>query len=54
MLTAYERHTIRHVRGTHTVLEKALNRFLIKKPFDLVDAAFWSWDDLANGGSPGI
>jgi hypothetical protein len=54
MLTAYERHKIRHVRGTHTVLEKALNRFLIKKPFDLVDAAFWSWDDLANGGSPGI
>ena len=46
MLTAYERHAIRHVRGTHTVLERALHRFLIKKPFDLVDAAFWAWHDL--------
>jgi hypothetical protein len=54
MLTAYERDTIRHVRGTHTVLERALNRFLIAKPFDLCDAAFWSWDDLANGGSAGV
>lgn len=54
MLTAYERHTIRHVRGTHTVLERALKRFLIKKPFDLTDAAFWAWDDLANGGTPGL
>jgi len=54
MLTAYERDTVRHVRGTHTVLEKALNRFLIKKPYDLTDAAYWAWDDLANGGSAGV
>ena len=54
MLTAYERDQIRHVRGTHTVLEKALNRFLIKKPYDLTDAAYWAWDDLANGGSAGV
>ena len=54
MLSAYERDTVRHVRGTHTVLEKALNRFLIKKPFDLTDAAYWAWDDLANGGSAGV
>lgn len=46
MLTAYERHQIRHVVGTHMVLERALHRFLVKKPFDLADAAFWSWDDL--------
>jgi hypothetical protein len=54
MLTAYERDQIRHVRGTHTVLERALHRFLIKKPYDLADAAFWSWDDLAQGGTPGL
>lgn len=54
MLAAYERDTVRHVRGTHTVLEKALNRFLIKKPYDLADAAYWAWDDLANGGSAGV
>lgn len=54
MLTAYERDQVRHVRGTHTVLEKALNRFLIKKPYDLTDAAYWAWDDLANGGSAGV
>lgn len=54
MLTAYERDQIRHVRGTHTVLERALHRFLIKKPYDLADAAFWAWDDLAQGGTPGL
>lgn len=54
MLSAYERDQVRHVRGTHTVLTKALNRFLIKKPYDLTDAAYWSWDDLANGGSAGV
>ena len=54
MLSAYERDQIRHVRGTHTVLEKALSRFLIKKPYDLTDAAYWSWCDLANGGSVGV
>ncbi len=54
MLSAYERDQVRHVRGTHTVLEKALSRFLIKKPYDLTDAAYWSWCDLANGGSVGV
>jgi hypothetical protein len=47
MLLAYEQDRIRHVRGTHLVLEKALKRFLLVKPFDLVDAAYWSWNDLA-------
>ena len=51
---AYERDTVRHVRGTHAVLEKALHRFLVKKPYDLTDAAYWAWDDLANGGSAGV
>jgi hypothetical protein len=37
-----------HVRGTHTVLERALRRFPKTKPYDLVDAAFWSWHDLTN------
>lgn len=49
MLTVYERHKVRHVRGTHTVLERALHRYLIAKPFDLVDAAFWCVNDLMFG-----
>jgi hypothetical protein len=43
MLTDYERAKIVHVRGTHMTLERALRRFPIRKPYDLVDAAFWSW-----------
>lgn len=46
MLADYERGRIVHVAGTHQVLEKALVRFPKVKPFDLVDAAFWSWNDL--------
>lgn len=52
MLAAYERDKLRHVRGTHTVLEKALSRFLIKKPFDLADTAFWGWKDLQSAPVP--
>jgi len=48
MLTAYENDKLRHVLGTHTFLERALNRFP-RKPLDLVDAAFWSWRDLEMG-----
>lgn len=47
MLTAYERGKIVHVVGTHQTLEKALRRFPKSKPFDLVDAAYWSWFSLA-------
>jgi hypothetical protein len=43
MLAEYERGCFVHVLGIHAVLEKALRRFPLKKPFDLVDAAFWSW-----------
>lgn len=49
MLADYERGRIVHVAGTHQVLEKALVRFPKIKPFDLVDAAYWSWHDLRQG-----
>lgn len=49
MLFDYETNRIVHVRGTHTVIEKALRRFP-NKPLDLADAAFWAWNDLRNGG----
>jgi hypothetical protein len=44
-LNEYEQDRFRHVRDlghTNDVLEKALRRFPIRKPFDLHDAAFWS------------
>lgn len=46
MLAEYEQGRIVHVEGTHVILERALNRFPKQKPFDLVDAAYWSWHDL--------
>jgi hypothetical protein len=46
MVPDYERNRIVHVVGTHHVLERALGRFPLKKPYDLVDAAFWSWREL--------
>lgn len=51
MLADYERPglRIRHVVGTHTKLERALRRFPRTKPFDLTDAAYWSWNDLRHG-----
>ena len=49
MLTAYEQGQFVHVEGTHVTLEKSLNRFLIKKPYDLTDAGYWSWLDLTGG-----
>src|SRR5690606_35246182 len=48
MLADYEKGRIVHVIGTHQTLEAALNRFPKTKPFDLVDAAYWSWNDLRN------
>lgn len=47
MLVDYERNRIRHLTGTHQVLEMALTRFPKSKPFDLTDAAYWAWADLA-------
>lgn len=50
MLAAYERGAIVHiVNGTHETLERALNRYLLRKPYDLVDAAYWSWHGLTTG-----
>lgn len=49
MLASYELGEIRHVEGTHDVLERALRRFPLAKPFDLVDAAFWAWKDCRHG-----
>jgi hypothetical protein len=46
MLVDYEQGRIVHVLGTHESLERSLRRFLIRKPYDLVDAAYWSWFDL--------
>jgi hypothetical protein len=50
MLADYERGRIVHVLGTHIVLERGLRRFPKAKPFDLHDAAFWSWHYLTGGG----
>ena len=50
MLADYERFRFVHVLGTHVVLERALRRFPKAKPYDLVDAAFWSWHYLSGGG----
>lgn len=47
MLTAYERGVFVHVTGTHAALENALKRFPKTKPFDLTDAAYWTWADLS-------
>lgn len=46
MLADYERAQVVHVEGTHQILERALRRFPKTKPFDLVDACYWSWVDL--------
>ena len=47
MLADYERPgRIVHVRGSHDLLERSLRRAYRTKPFDLADAAFWSWKDL--------
>ena len=49
MLADYERGRIVHVEGTHTTLERALRRFPRTPPYDLVDAAYWSWLDMRGG-----
>lgn len=53
MLVDYQRGRIVHVVGPDQLLERALRRFPVTKPFDLVDAAFWAWHDLRQGwGEP--
>jgi hypothetical protein len=46
MLAAYELGWFTHVRGDHDLLERSLNRFPRKKPYDLVDSAFWAAREL--------
>lgn len=51
MLPDYEHGKIIHVLGPSTpTLEKALNRFPLRKPFDLADVCYWSWWSLRHGG----
>lgn len=52
MLADYEKpgRRIIHVLGSNTILEASLNRFPRAKPFDLTDAAFWSWNYLRKFG----
>lgn len=45
MLTSYEIGQVRHMRGTHKIIEKALRRFP-NKPLDVADSWFWTWFDL--------
>lgn len=49
MLADYERGRIVHVEGTHVALERGLRRFPKTKPYDLVDACYWGWEDLLGG-----
>ena len=51
MLVDYEQGGFVHVIGTHETLERALRRFPKTKPFDLTDAAYWSWYDLRKSGT---
>ena len=53
MLEDYERGQVVHVKGTHLVLERGLNRAYETKPYDVADAAYWGWNELRNnsGGS---
>lgn len=51
MLVDYERGKFRHLTGTHDALEQGLNRFPKVKPYDLVDAAYWAWLDIAGRGT---
>lgn len=48
MLADYQMWMVIHVLGMHEVLERGLRRFPKFKPFDLVDAAYYSWDWLRN------
>lgn len=53
MLADYELGRFRHVEGGCGPLEAGLRRFPAHKPFDCVDAAYWSWRWLADAGGEG-
>lgn len=49
MLVDYELGRVWHVENpqrSYEILEAALRRFPLRKPFDLTDATFWAWNDL--------
>jgi hypothetical protein len=46
MLTDYEQGRLVHVDEYAPIIERALRRFPVVKPYDLVDASFWSWHYL--------
>jgi len=45
LLTEYERGKVKHMLGTHQVIEKALRRFP-NPPLDVADSWWWVWQDL--------
>jgi len=45
LLTEYERGKVKHMLGTHEVVQKALRRFP-NPPLDLADSWWWVWQDL--------
>jgi phage terminase large subunit-like protein len=49
MKADYELGKIKHLLGTHNVLERAMKRFPMKKPYDIVDAAYWAWRYVRRG-----
>lgn len=49
MLIDYELGRVFHVEGDHCdILEAAYRRFGVRKPFDLVDSVYWSWNKCSN------
>lgn len=54
LLPAYERDQVRHLAGTHMVRQRALRRFPLSKPLDLVDACVWSARDLIEYGPASV
>lgn len=45
LLTEYERGKVKHMKGTHQTIEKALRRFP-NPPLDVADSWWWVWQDL--------
>jgi hypothetical protein len=45
LLTEYERGKVKHMLGTHEVIQKALRRFP-NPPLDVADSWWWVWQDL--------
>lgn len=49
MLFDYERPDhVKHLKGACDPLERALFRFPKTKPYDLVDASWWGWNDVSS------